>query len=159
MILEEGLECQSDIKTFSAHGVFGCSVVTAITSQNTFELRDIYPLPPKIISSQLKAILSDFKLAAAKIGMLFNAEIMKEVFQKLKDAKFPIVVDPILSTGTGYSLILKNDLEYFKKVIVPMSYLITPNLPEAEAISGVKIRSTDELMDAANTLLDMGAEM
>jgi hydroxymethylpyrimidine kinase / phosphomethylpyrimidine kinase / thiamine-phosphate diphosphorylase len=152
-----GAGMQADIKTFSAHGVFGCSVVTAITSQNTFELRDIYPLPPKIISSQLKAVLSDFKLAAAKIGILFNDEIMKEVFQKLKDAKFPIVVDPILCTGTGYSLILKNDLEYFKKVIVPLSYLITPNLPEAEAISGIKIRSTDELMDAANTLLDMGA--
>jgi hydroxymethylpyrimidine/phosphomethylpyrimidine kinase len=152
-----GAGIQADIKTFSAHGIFGCSVVTAITSQNTFELRDIYPLPPKIISSQLKAVLSDFKLAAVKIGMVFNAEIMKEVFQKLKDAKFPIVVDPILSTGTGYSLILKNDLEYFKEVIVPMSYLLTPNLPEAEAISGMKIRSTDELMDAAITLLDMGA--
>ena len=98
-----GAGIQSDIKTFSALGIFGCSVVTAITSQNTFELRNIFPIPPKIISNQLKSILSDFKLAAVKIGMVYNAEIMEEVHKKLKDAKFPIVVDPILSTGTGYS--------------------------------------------------------
>jgi hydroxymethylpyrimidine kinase/phosphomethylpyrimidine kinase len=152
-----GAGIQSDIKTFSALGIFGCSVVTAITSQNTFELRNIFPIPPKIISSQLKAILSDFKLAAVKIGMLYNAEIMDEVYKKLKNAKFPIVVDPILSTGTGYSLIFKNDIEYFKEAIIPMSYLLTPNLPEAEALSGIKIKSTNTLIDAANMLMDMGA--
>ena len=152
-----GAGIQSDIKTFSALGIFGCSVVTAITSQNTFELRNIFPIPPKIISNQLKSILSDFKLAVAKIGMVYNAEIMEVVHKKLKNAKFPIVVDPILSTGTGYSLIFKNDLEYFKDSIIPMSYLITPNLPEAEAITGTKIRTTKTLIDAANILLDMGA--
>ncbi len=89
--------------------------------------------------------------------MLYNTEIMEEVHKKLKNAKFPIVVDPILSTGTGYSLIFKKDLEYFKEAIIPMSYLITPNLPEAEAISGIKIRSTKTLVDAANMLLDIGA--
>lgn len=152
-----GAGIQSDIKTFSAFGIFGCSVITAITSQNTFELRNIFPIPPKVVSSQLESILSDFKLAAVKIGMVYNAEIMEEVHKKLKDAKFPIVVDPILSTGTGYSLTYKNDLEYFKEAIIPMSYLLTPNLPEAENISGIKIRSTDSLVDAANMLLDMGA--
>jgi hydroxymethylpyrimidine/phosphomethylpyrimidine kinase len=152
-----GAGIQSDIKTFSVHGIFGCSVITAITSQNTFELRNIFPIPPKIISNQLKSILSDFKLAAVKIGMTYNAEIMGEVHKKLKNAKFPIVVDPILSTGKGFSLIFNNDLEYFKEAIIPLSYLITPNLPEAEAISGVKIRSTKTLIDAANILLDLGA--
>ena len=152
-----GAGIQSDIKTFSALGIFGCSVVTAITSQNTFELRNIFPIPAKIVSDQLRAILSDFKLGAIKIGMVYNAEIMEEVYKKLKNAKIPIVVDPILSTGTGYSLIFENDLEYFKESIIPMSYLLTPNLPEAEAISGIKIRSTNTLIDAANALLDMGA--
>jgi hydroxymethylpyrimidine kinase/phosphomethylpyrimidine kinase len=152
-----GAGIQSDIKTFSAHGIFGCSVVTAITSQNTFELKNIFPIPSKIISNQLISILSDFKLAAVKIGMVYNAEIMEEVHKKFKNAKFPIVVDPILSTGTGYSLIYKNDLEYFKEAIIPISYLLTPNLPEAEAISGIKIRSASTLIDAANMLLDMGA--
>jgi hydroxymethylpyrimidine kinase/phosphomethylpyrimidine kinase len=152
-----GAGIQSDIKTFSALGIFGCSVVTAITSQNTFELRNIFPIPAKIISDQLRAILSDFKLAAVKIGMVYNAEIMEEVYKKLKNAKIPIVVDPILSTGAGYSLIFENDLEYFKEAIIPISYLLTPNLPEAEAISGIKIRSTNTLIDAANVLLDLGA--
>jgi hydroxymethylpyrimidine/phosphomethylpyrimidine kinase len=152
-----GAGIQSDLKTFSAFGIFGCSVVTAITSQNTSELRDVFPIPPKIVSTQLESIVSDFKLAAVKIGMVYNAEIMEEVHKKLKKAKFPIVVDPILSTGTGYSLIFKKDLEYFKETIIPISYLITPNLPEAEAISGIKIRSTKTLVDAANMLLDLGA--
>lgn len=152
-----GAGIQSDIKTFSAHGTFGCSVVTAITSQNTFVLRDIFPIPPKIISNQLRSIISDFELAAVKIGMLYNSGIMEEVQKKLKNAKFPIVLDPILSTGTGYSLIYKNDLKYFKEAIIPLSYLLTPNLPEAEAITGIKIRSTNTLTDAASTLLDMGA--
>ena len=152
-----GAGIQSDIKTFSAHGTFGCSVVTAITSQNTFELKNIFPIPPKIISNQLRSIISDFELAAVKIGMLYNSGIMEEVQKKLKNAKFPIVLDPILSTGTGYSLIYKNDLEYFKEAIIPLSYLLTPNLPEAEAITGIKIRSTNTLTDAASTLLDMGA--
>jgi hydroxymethylpyrimidine kinase / phosphomethylpyrimidine kinase / thiamine-phosphate diphosphorylase len=152
-----GAGIQTDIKTFSALGIFGCSVVTAITSQNTFELRNIFPIPPKVISSQLKAVLSDFELAAVKIGMVYNAGIMEEVYKELKNASFPIVVDPIFYTGTGYSLIFKSDLEYFKKAIIPMSYLLTPNLPEAEALSGIKIRSSSTLIDAANMLLDMGA--
>jgi hydroxymethylpyrimidine kinase / phosphomethylpyrimidine kinase / thiamine-phosphate diphosphorylase len=152
-----GAGIQSDIKTFSTLGIFGCSVVTAITSQNTFVLKDIFPIPPKIVSSQLKAVLSDIKIAAAKIGMVYNAEIMKEVHHILKDVKFPIVVDPILSTGTGYNLLFKNDIEYFKEAIIPLSYLLTPNLLEAEAISGIKIRSADKLIDAAKRLLDMGA--
>jgi hydroxymethylpyrimidine kinase / phosphomethylpyrimidine kinase / thiamine-phosphate diphosphorylase len=153
-----GAGIQSDIKTFSALGIFGCSVVTAITSQNTFELRNIFPIPPNIVSDQLKAILADFKVAAVKIGVLYNAEIMEAVYKKLKYAKTPIVVDPILSTGTGYSLICKNDLEYFKEVIVPMSYLLTPNLPEAEALSGIKIKSSKTLVDAAIAILDMEAK-
>jgi hydroxymethylpyrimidine kinase / phosphomethylpyrimidine kinase / thiamine-phosphate diphosphorylase len=152
-----GAGIQSDIKTFSALGIFGCSVVTAITSQNTFELRNIFPIPPKIVSNQLKLIISDFELAAVKIGMVYNSEIMEEVHRKLNNAKFPIVVDPILSTGTGYNLIYKNDLEFFKEAIIPMSYLLTPNLPEAEAITGIKITSANSLIHAANTLLDMGA--
>jgi hydroxymethylpyrimidine/phosphomethylpyrimidine kinase len=152
-----GAGIQSDIKTFSALGIFSCSVVTAITSQNTFELRNIFPVPSKIVSEQLRAILSDFKVAAIKIGMLYNAEIMETVSKKLKNVKPPIVIDPILSTGTGFSLILKNDLEYFKEAIVPISYLLTPNLPEAEALSGIKIRTSKTLVDAANAILDMGA--
>lgn len=152
-----GAGIQSDIKTFSALGIFGCSVITAITSQNTSELSKIFPVPAEIITSQLRAVLSDFNVGAVKIGMVYNSEIMEVVRKRLKDVKIPIVVDPILSTGTGYSLILENDLEYFKETIIPMSYLLTPNLSEAEAISGINIRSADTLIDAGNALLEMGA--
>ena len=152
-----GAGIQSDIKTFSVLGIFGCSVVTAITSQNTSELSKIFPVPAEIITSQLRAVLSDFKVGAVKIGMVYNSEIMEVVRKRLKDVKIPIVVDPILSTGTGYSLILENDLEYFRETIIPMSYLLTPNLSEAEAISGINIRSADTLIDAGNALLEMGA--
>ncbi|HZD34366.1 MAG TPA: bifunctional hydroxymethylpyrimidine kinase/phosphomethylpyrimidine kinase [Nitrososphaeraceae archaeon] len=152
-----GAGIQSDIKTFSALGIYGCSVVTAITSQNTSELSNIFPIPGKTISNQLQTVLSDFSFSAVKIGMVYNAEIMEAVHKEFGNAKIPIVVDPILTTGTGYDLILKNDLEYFKKTIVPLSYLLTPNLPEAEAISGIGIRSANTLIEAANVLLDMGA--
>lgn len=152
-----GAGIQSDIKTFSALGIFGCSVVTGITSQNTSELSNIFPIPGKTISNQLQAVLSDFNFSAVKIGMVYNAEIMEVVHKELRNAKIPIVVDPVLTTGTGYDLILKNDLEYFKETIIPLSYLLTPNLPEAEAISGISIRSTNTLIEAANVLLDMGA--
>ena len=152
-----GAGIQSDIKTFSALGIFGCSVVTAITSQNTSELNNIFPIPGKTISNQLQTVISDFSFSAVKIGMVYNSEIMEVVHKQFRNAKIPVVVDPVLTTGTGYDLVLKSDLEYFKKTIIPLSYLLTPNLPEAEAISGVSIRSADTLIEAANVLLGMGA--
>lgn len=152
-----GAGIQADIRTFSALGVFGCSVVTAVTSQNTSGVRDIFPLPLGIISSQFGAILSDFRIDAVKIGMVYNEEIMAEVSKNLRNAKFPVVVDPILSSGTGSVLIRMDDLESFKKLIVPLSYLCTPNVPEAEILSGIQIQSDESLSAAANAIMDMGA--
>jgi hydroxymethylpyrimidine kinase / phosphomethylpyrimidine kinase / thiamine-phosphate diphosphorylase len=153
-----GAGIQADIKTFSALGVFGCSVITAVTAQNTSKVIRILPLTSEIISSQFKAVMSDFKLNAVKVGMVYDAEIMKEVCRGLKNATIPIVVDPLLVSGTGFDLILKDDLENFKELIIPISYLLTPNLLEAEVLSGMKINSEDSLLAAANILLDMGAK-
>lgn len=153
-----GAGIQADIKTFSALGVFGCSVITVITAQNTSEVIKIFPLSSEMISSQFKAVLSDFKVDAVKIGMVYDAEIMNEVCRRLKNADFPIIVDPLLFSGTGFDLILKDDLECFRELIIPISYLLTPNLLEAEIISGIKIDSEDALIAAANIILDMGAK-
>ena len=132
-----GAGIQSDIRTFSYFGVYGFTVITAITSQNTRHVSNIEPVSAKNLRLQLDSVLSDFHIDAIKIGMVYNSDIIKVIYSKLKNYHVPIIVDPIIKSTTGTTLLKKNALSYYKKMIVPLADVITPNKHEAKILSGI----------------------
>ena len=132
-----GAGIQSDIRTFSYFGVYGFTVITAITSQNTRHISNIEPVSAKNLRLQLDSVLSDFHIDAIKIGMVYNSDIIKVIYSKLKNYHVPIIVDPIIKSTTGTTLLKKNALSYYKKMIVPLADVITPNKHEAKILSGI----------------------
>ena len=114
-----GAGIQSDIKTFENHGVYGLTVITAITSQNTKKISKILPISSNIIKSQLESVLNDFKIDAIKIGMLYDASIIKAVHSMIEKQKCPIIVDPIIESTTKTVLLKKSAIKYYKKMIIP----------------------------------------
>ena len=110
-----GAGIQSDIKTFENHGVYGLTVITAITSQNTKKISKILPISSDIIKSQLESVLNDFKIDAIKIGMLYDVSIIKAVHSMIKKQKCPIVVDPIIESTTKTILLKKSAIKDYKK--------------------------------------------
>jgi len=131
-----GAGIQSDVKTFSNHNVYGFTAVTAITSQNTRKVTSIEPVSTKSLRAQLDSILSDFHIDAIKIGMVYNSQIIKVIHSKLRNVKVPIVVDPIIKSTTGAILLKKSALRDYKKMMVPLADVITPNKYEAKVLSG-----------------------
>ena len=123
-----GAGIQSDIKTFSNHDVYGFTVITAVTSQNTKKVASIEPVSSKSLKTQLDSILSDFQIDAVKIGMVYDSKTIKTVHSKLKNLKVPIIVDPIIKSTTGAMLLKKNAVVDYKKMIIPLADVITPNI-------------------------------
>ena len=148
-----GAGIQSDIKTFSNHNVYGFTVATAITSQNTKKVTSIEPVSTKILSAQLDSILSDFHIDAIKIGMVYNSQIIRMINSKLRNKKIPIVVDPIIKSTTGTLLLKKNALHDYKNMIIPLADVITPNKHEAKVLSG-----TSNTKESAKKIQSMGAK-
>ena len=122
-----GAGIQSDIKTFSNHDTYGFTIVTAITSQNTKKVTSIEPVSAKSLRAQLDSILSDFRVDAIKIGVVYNSQIIKIIYSKLRNIKVPIVIDPIIKSTTGATLLKKNALHVYKKILIPLADVITPN--------------------------------
>lgn len=128
-----GAGIQADLKTFEAFGVFGTTALTVVTAQNTTGVTDVIPLTAQQVKNQLDAISSDFEIAAIKIGMLFNSEIIKVVESFIKDLDIPIVLDPVFISKAGSPLLLDEAVENMKKLF-PYATLITPNQHEANAL-------------------------
>ena len=148
-----GAGIQSDIKTFSNHNVYGFTIITVITSQNTKKVTSIEPVSTKSLRMQLDSILSDFHIDAIKIGMVYNSQIIRVINSKLRDVKVPIVVDPIIKSTTGAMLLKKSALRDYKKMIIPLAYAITPNKYEAKILSGIS--NTNK---SARKIQSMGAK-
>ena len=135
-----GAGVQADLKTFSAIGTYGMSVITAITAQNTMGVFDVEELSRNIIKEQMKAVFEDIMPKAVKIGMVSSPEIILEIVDNLKKYKpETIVVDPVMISKSGYSLLRPEAKENLIKYLIPIAYLITPNVPEAEEITGMKL--------------------
>ena len=147
-----GAGIQSDIKTFENHGVYGFTVITAITSQNTKKISKILPISSKIIKSQLESVLSDFQIDSIKIGMMYNSSIIKAVHVMIKNQKCPIVVDPIIESTTKAILLKKSAITDYRKMIIPLATIITPNKRESKILSGCS-----KVDDAARGLQELGA--
>ncbi|MCV0431348.1 bifunctional hydroxymethylpyrimidine kinase/phosphomethylpyrimidine kinase [Nitrosopumilus sp.] len=153
-----GAGIQSDVKSFSEFGVYGVTVITAITGQNTSSFGMIEPVSKKILKNQMESILSDFKIEGIKIGMVFNSEIIKIIYQQLKNIKIPIVVDPVIKSTTGGLLIEKEAIKDFQKYIIPLATIITPNKFEAEILTKTKINSKNTIKKIAKNIQKMGAK-
>jgi len=153
-----GAGIEADLKTFSALGVFGTCVITAITAQNTRGVREIFPVPPEIVKAQIRMVLEDIPIRAAKTGMLYSRGIMEVVAEFVDDYGTKLVVDPVFRAGTGGSLIIEGDKNFLVEYLLPRTVILTPNIFEAEAISGLKISSVEDMKRAARKIIELGAE-
>jgi hydroxymethylpyrimidine/phosphomethylpyrimidine kinase len=154
-----GAGIQADLKTFSAHGVFGMSVITAVTAQNTQGVFAVQEITPEVIAAQLDAIFDDIKVDAVKIGMVSNVATIEVIARKLRqyDAR-NIVVDPVMISKSGYHLLHCEAEQALLHSLLPLADLVTPNIPEAEVLTGCKIESLAEMEQAAKQIYAKGAK-
>jgi hydroxymethylpyrimidine/phosphomethylpyrimidine kinase len=145
-----GAGIQADIKTFSALGCYGMSVITALTAQNTQGVTGIFPVPPDFVKKQIEAVLSDIGADAVKIGMLFSADLITVVAAMLKKYRpSNIVLDPVITAQSGDKLLQDGAAETMIADLFPLADIVTPNLPETEALLGRKLNDMDSLREAA----------
>ncbi|HXV12722.1 MAG TPA: bifunctional hydroxymethylpyrimidine kinase/phosphomethylpyrimidine kinase [Candidatus Krumholzibacteria bacterium] len=153
-----GAGIQADLKTFHAHGVFGTSVITAVTAQNTKEVRHAFDLPPELVRAQLEAVLDDFDIAAAKTGMLSSAAIIDTVADVLEARRFEkLVVDPVMISKSGFRLLRDDAIDALVRRLAPRALVVTPNLHEASLLAAMPIESLDDMKRAAEKIGELGA--
>jgi hydroxymethylpyrimidine/phosphomethylpyrimidine kinase len=155
-----GAGIQADLKACAALRCFGTSAITAITAQNTVGVRAVVPCPPDAVRAQIAAVVDDLPVAAAKTGMLVDRPTIEAVAQALASTTFPLVVDPVLISKSGHALLEDDAVDALLARIVPVAALVTPNLPEAERLTGVTLGAgvdDDAIVRAARALLDRGA--
>ncbi len=145
-----GAGVQQDLKVFANFDVHGLSVITGLTAQNTQRVKGIYPVPPDFVDQQIKALLEDFTINFAKTGMLYAKEVVSAV-AKYAD-EIPIVVDPVMVATSGDLLLQEDAIEVLKKELIPRSALITPNVREAEVLTGMKIKNLEDMEKAGELL-------
>lgn len=154
-----GAGIQADLKTFQELEVFGMSALTAVTAQNTLGVHGVYPMTPEAVISQIQAIGDDMGTDAIKTGMLFNAEIIEAVAGQIKKYKWEtIVVDPVMIAKGGASLLQNEAISALKKFLLPHALVITPNIPEAEVLTGMTIHTAHEKQEAAKKLFELGVK-
>lgn len=150
-----GAGIQADIKTMTMNGVFAMSAITALTAQNTTGVTGVLDTPPEFLAAQIDAVFSDIRPDAVKIGMVSSAALAEVIADRLKYWEAEnIVVDPVAVATSGSSLSSDSAYEAVKKLLFPIAEVITPNIPEAELISGMKISSADDMEEAAMAITD-----
>ena len=152
-----GAGVQADLKTFSAIGTYGMSVITAITAQNTQGVFLVEDLSKEIIEKQIEVVFEDIEPKAVKIGMVSNAEIINTIVKTLRryNPEY-LVVDPVMISKSGYSLLKPEAKKSLIEELIPMAYIITPNTPEAEEITGIKINNVDDMREVGEKILELG---
>ena len=152
-----GAGIQADLRTFQAHGVFGTSAITAITAQNTMGVRAVETLPIAIIAAQIEAVADDFTIAATKIGMLATSDIIRAVAAAItKRGLSPVVLDPVMVAKGGDALLAPEAVAALRDELLPLATLITPNIPEAEVLTGRTIVTVADMREAAAQLRERG---
>ncbi|MCP8314566.1 MAG: bifunctional hydroxymethylpyrimidine kinase/phosphomethylpyrimidine kinase [archaeon] len=153
-----GAGIQADLKTFSALGVYGMTVITSVTAQNTVELKKIHDVPVDVIRAQIEALISDISIDAVKTGMLHTKEIVEVVAEEIGRQNFPLVIDPVMATKSGAPLLEEDAKSALIKILFPLATIVTPNSVEAEMISGIEIKTIDDAKDAAVRIAKFGAK-
>jgi hydroxymethylpyrimidine/phosphomethylpyrimidine kinase len=152
-----GAGIQGDLKTFAAHGVFGVSAITAVTAQNTTGVLATAALPADLVTSQIEAVVSDIGVHAVKTGMLANAAVVEAAAAAIADLEIPfLVVDPVIVASSGDLLLDDEGLVAMKKELLSRAHAVTPNIPEAETLSGVTIRTEQDRREAARRIFELG---
>ena len=153
-----GAGIQADLKTFAAHGVFGLTAITAITAQNTVTVSRVLTVPPDMVLAQIAAVVSDFPIGATKIGMLATADIAAAVAAALDEHRLRnVVLDPVMVAKGGSRLLDEAAVAVVRDRLLSRAEVVTPNVPEAEALTGLRIGSGDDLEPAAARLVALGA--
>jgi hydroxymethylpyrimidine/phosphomethylpyrimidine kinase len=154
-----GAGIQADLKTFEAHRVFGTTAITSVTAQNTCGVRAIADLPLDVIAAQIDAVFDDFPVAAVKIGMVRNAAMIHCVAERLREraADIPVVLDPVMIATSGDRLMRDDAVVAIVSDLIPLALLVTPNLDEAEVLSGMSIDNVDDMGKAAREIVLRGA--
>jgi hydroxymethylpyrimidine kinase/phosphomethylpyrimidine kinase len=148
-----GAGIQADIKTFSACGVYATSVITAVTAQNLEGVSAIQAIEPRIVEAQMQAVLEGYPVRAIKTGMLFNRGIIEAVADVLEEhARIPLVVDPVFAATSGSRLIKPRAIRVLSERLLPLAFVVTPNLAEAEFLCGQELRSLVSLREAGQSL-------
>ena len=154
-----GAGIQADIKTVTALGSYAMTAITAVTAQNTRGVKTITSIPTKNVQKQITMILDDIGANGVKIGMLHNTSIIKCVYSILKKYKLKnVVLDPVMVAKSGTKLINNNSIKHLKKLLLPLSNLVTPNIPEAEVLTGYSISNKEDMIKAAKKILNMGSK-
>ena len=152
-----GAGIQADLKTFAAHGVYGTSAITAITAQNTMGVTAWQATPAELVVAQIDAVVSDIGADAVKTGMLANAGIVNAVATAVRRLSLRnLVVDPVMIAKGGDRLLEAAAVDAIRTELLPLASIVTPNIPEAEVLSGRRITSLDEMRDAGRRILDLG---
>jgi hydroxymethylpyrimidine/phosphomethylpyrimidine kinase len=153
-----GAGIQADLKTFAAHGVYGTCALTAITAQNTTGVTAVEVLTPRIVRAQIAAVASDMTVHTVKTGMLANAAIIEAVVAATHDFTLPaLVVDPVMIAKSGDVLLDREALEAVTRLLIPQASIVTPNIPEAEALTGMAIATMADRREAARRIVALGA--
>ncbi|MGI6493076.1 MAG: bifunctional hydroxymethylpyrimidine kinase/phosphomethylpyrimidine kinase [Pelotomaculum sp.] len=153
-----GAGIQADLKTFSALGVYGMSVITAITAQNTRGVFDVREMDAAIVKNQIDCLFDDIEINAVKIGMVSNAEIIRVIADCLRDKPVQVVVDPVMVSKSGYHLLRPEAKDELIKTLFPIATVVTPNIPEAELITSTRIETLADMELAARSIYKQGPQ-
>ncbi len=154
-----GAGIQADIKAMSANGVFAMSVITAVTAQNTEEVTEVFELPLPIIAAQIDAVFDDFEISAVKTGMLSSTAVLDLVAKMLRpQAVATLVVDPVMISKSGHTLLKPDAIDALKERLFPLALLVTPNVHEAQQLSGIEIKSLADARRAAKIIHGFGCK-
>lgn len=153
-----GAGIQADLKTFHQFGVYGEAVLTLLTVQNTNSVSHVEIMPASLVTRQIEAVVTDIPPAAAKTGALGDIAIVEAVAEMAQSFTFPLVVDPVMISKHGARLISPEAEKAVKQKLLPRAFLVTPNIPEAESLTGLVIRSEEDMREAAERLLDFGCK-
>ena len=153
-----GAGIQADLKTFAAHGVYGSSVIAALTAQNTLGVSDTLAVPVAFVRAQFRALKEDLRPAAVKTGMLLSAELVEAVAQMLGRPPLPLVVDPVLASSSGLALMEEEGLKAYREKLIPLAMILTPNLEEGARLLGLAapIQTLAQMREACVGLLALG---
>ena len=153
-----GAGIQADIKTVTALGGYAATAITAITVQNTLGVHGVHPIPPAVVEAQARAVLDDLGADAIKTGMLGDVEMVERVAAILDTVRVPVVIDPVMVAKGGSNLLAPGAVDAVRALMIPRATVLTPNAPEASALTGLPVHTTDDLRRAGERLLDLGAK-
>lgn len=154
-----GAGIQADLRVFSQLGVNGFSVITAITSQTPSSVNSIFPVPLNIIENQIDVLFDAFNIKVVKTGMLYTGKVIDIIAKKIKSEKINrLIIDPIIKSSSDYWLIEEHAIKVLKQVLIPLAFLVTPNIYEAQYLSGVKINNISDAEEAAKIIYKLGPQ-